>query len=241
MTRLALLNNEEHRDLRVAINRSAALGDQVMYGMTYPAEFRDVQCEYPILFFKNSEEEGTLPVALFGFQRGENLFLQNDQWHADYVPASIRRQPFLIGAQGQGEAQKRVISIDLDHPRVSTVEGERLFEPLGGTSPYLEQMANLLEHLHAGFEHAQKYVAALTELQLLENVSLEIELADGSTNQLFGFQTIDEDRLAGLSAEQLRELQQQGFLLPTYMALASTPNMGRLVRRKNDLLEGQNG
>ena len=129
MTRLALLNNEEHRDLRVAINRSAALGDQVMYGMTYPAEFRDVQCEYPILFFKNSEEEGTLPVALFGFQRGENLFLQNDQWHADYVPASIRRQPFLIGAQGQGEAQKRVISIDLDHPRVSAVQGERLFEP----------------------------------------------------------------------------------------------------------------
>jgi hypothetical protein len=102
-------------------------------------------------------------------------------------------------------------------------------------------MANLLEHLHAGFEHAQKYVAALTELQLLENVSLEIELADGSTNQLFGFQTIDEDRLAGLSAEHLRELQQQGFLLPTYMALASTPNMGRLVRRKNELLEGQNG
>ena len=132
-----------------------------------------------------------------------------------------------------------VISIDLDHPRVSTEQGERLFEPLGGTSPYLERMANLLEHLHAGYEHTKDYVAALQRLELLESITLEIELEDGSTNQLFGFQSLNEDRLAGLSAEQLQGLQQNGFLLPTFMAIASTPNMGKLVRRKNRSLGAQ--
>jgi hypothetical protein len=34
-------------------------------------------------------------------------------------------------------------------------------------------------------------------------------------------------------------LQQQGFLLPTYMVVASTPNMGKLVRRKNNSLGDQ--
>ena len=47
------------------------------------------------------------------------------------------------------------------------------------------------------------------------------------------------DRLAGLSAEQLQGLQQNGFLLPTFMAVASTPNMGKLVRRKNRSLGAQ--
>lgn len=239
MTNFALLNNNEHQALRVITDHSAALGDQVMYAMTYPAEFRDVQCEYPILFFTDADQGETYPVALFGFQRGENLFLEGDHWQADYIPASVRRQPFLIGAQGQGASQTRVISIDLDHPRVSTEQGERLFEPLGGTSPYLERMANLLEHLHAGYEHTKDYVAALQRLELLESITLEIELEDGSTNQLFGFQSLNEDRLAGLSAEQLQGLQQNGFLLPTFMAIASTPNMGKLVRRKNRSLGAQ--
>jgi hypothetical protein len=56
---------------------------------------------------------------------------------------------------------------------------------------------------------------------------------------LLGFQCINEERLAALSAEQLRVLQQQGFLLPTYMVVASTPNMGKLVRRKNNSLGDQ--
>jgi hypothetical protein len=239
VTNFALLNNKEHQDLRVISDRSPALGDDVMYALTYPAEFRDVQCEYPILFFTDVDQGQTYPVALLGFQRGENLFLNDNQWQADYIPASVRRQPFLIGAQGQGSMQTRVISIDLDHPRVSTEQGERLFEPLGGTSPYLESMANLLEHLHAGYEHSRDYIQALQSLELLEGVTLEVELNDGSTNQLLGFQCINEERLAALSAEQLRVLQQQGFLLPTYMVVASTPNMGKLVRRKNNSLGDQ--
>ena len=52
MTRHALLNNTEHRDLRVITARGGAYGDDVMFSLTFPAEFRNVQAHYPIVFGK---------------------------------------------------------------------------------------------------------------------------------------------------------------------------------------------
>ena len=46
----AALNNVEHRDLRIDTRRLAALGDDVMCAATFPAEFRNVQSHYPIVF-----------------------------------------------------------------------------------------------------------------------------------------------------------------------------------------------
>ena len=90
------------------------------------------------------------PVALLGFEDGENLFFEGSDWHAAYVPAMVQRGPFLVGlkeAQGpQGEShQARVMSIDLKHPRVSREDGELLFKPLGGRTEFLEERAGLLE------------------------------------------------------------------------------------------------
>src|SRR3546814_4226752 len=45
-----LLNNIDHRDLRVDARRGARFGDRVMSSVTFPAEFRSVQAHYPIVF-----------------------------------------------------------------------------------------------------------------------------------------------------------------------------------------------
>ena len=52
MANHALLNNIEHRHLRIDSRRAAALGDDVMSAPTFPAEFRNVQAHYPIVFHK---------------------------------------------------------------------------------------------------------------------------------------------------------------------------------------------
>ena len=127
VTRHALLNNVDHRDLRVITTRGAAYGDDVMCALTFPAEFRNVQAHYPIVFAK--ARDGTFtPLALFGFREKQNLFLTPDGWDALYVPMMIERQPFLIGSSGTG----KVVHIDLDSPRVSRTTGELLFLEHGG-------------------------------------------------------------------------------------------------------------
>ena len=59
----ALLNNIDHRDLRVVATRGAAWGDAEMAALTFPAEFRSVQAYYPIVFQKTADG-GFQPVAI---------------------------------------------------------------------------------------------------------------------------------------------------------------------------------
>lgn len=238
MTNLALLNNVDHQDVRIITERSAKYGDDVMYAMIFPHEFRDAQTCYPILFQKD-EKDQFFPLALFGFQQRENLFLDDEGWHADYVPAMIRRQPFLIGFQQtkQGDGTTRMMSIDMDHPRVSTKDGERLFQPLGGRTPYLDETANLLEAIYQGTEHNARFIAALVEHNLIESITVDITLNDGSRNQLLGFHAINEERVQELTGETLEEFSRNGFLMPVFMALASMTNIRALINMKNRTLE----
>ena len=93
MARHAQLNNLDHRDLRIDTRHGAALGDAVAFAPTFPDEFRSLQAHYPIVFRKSAD--GALqPVALFGFEDGQNLFLDGERWDATYLPLAIERQPF---------------------------------------------------------------------------------------------------------------------------------------------------
>lgn len=236
MTNYALLNNDDHQDLRVITERSARYGDAVMYTLTFPFEFRSVQALYPILFHADANGN-PFPVALFGFQEGENLFLDESGWDARYVPAMIRKEPFLIGYQKAEEAddadKARVLSLDMDHPRVSWEEGEALFQPLGARTPFLDDVADLMEAIYQGHLHNKVFVAALQEHDLLESVTMDITLNDGSQNQLLGFQTIDEEKVQQLPGSVLEEFSKQNILMPLFMILASTMNIRALIDRKN--------
>lgn len=239
MANYVMLNNVEHQNVKVITERSARYGDDVHFVMTFPIEFRRVQSFYPIFFQKDASTGKFYPIALFGFEAEENLFLSEDGWDANYVPLMIRRNPFLIGYQKspqEADANQSVVSIDMDSPRVGETEGEALFLPHGGTSEYLASMIENLEDIKVGHEMNAAFVDALLELDLIESVSMEIELNDGSKNQLLGLYTIDEERLEQLDGEALGKLHRRQFLLPIYMILASLSSFKTLIGKKNEQL-----
>lgn len=240
MTNYVVLNQEQHGDLKVITERSADYGDSLKYAMTFPFEFRNIQGNYPIFFQKDSETGSFYALALFGFENNENLFLSDSGWNAPYIPIMIKRQPFLIGYQETGgdsgespEQKKAVVSIDLDNPRVNKEQGESLFQEHGGTSEFLQNSTKMLEVIHQSHEHGKAFTEALVEHELLEPFTLEIDLADGSKNQLLGFYTINEEKLQGLGGEALAKLNDKGFLMPIYMVLASHSCIRSLADLKN--------
>jgi SapC len=225
MARHVLLNNIDHRGLRVDSTRSAALGDNLMLALTYPGEFRNVQAHYPIVFHKGPDGRFQ-PVALFGFREGENLFLRDSRWHAHYIPLSVERQPFLIGRDGAGEP---VIHIDMDSPRVGASTGEALFLEHGGTTDFLERMASVLQTLHEGIASTPAFVDALLKNNLLESFVLDVELDGGTQHRLAGFYTIHEEHLRALDGDALREMHRAGHLEAAHMAVASLSNLRQLI------------
>jgi len=215
-----------------------AQGDSVQYSLTYPLEFRNIQACYPIFFSKSSDTGEFFPVALFGFEQNENLFLDESGWNASYIPLMIRRQPFLIGYQGpSNDESKPIVSIDMESPKISKTEGQPLFDGESQPSDHLKSVMTTLESLHQGHEHNKGFITALIAADLLEPFTLEITLDNGSTNQLLGFYTINENKLLEVDGATLANLNTNGYLQPIYMAIASYARIRALIDKKNALLK----
>ena len=240
MANHVLLDNVSHKDLRVITTRSARYGDNIASTGVFPMEFRRVQAEYPIVFRKSTVADHYEPAAMLGLADGENLFLDDEGWHARYVPLTIQRQPFLIGFQDRTEGgvivEEPVVHIDMDSPRVSETDGEAVFLEHGGVSPYLEHINSVLKAIHDGHKDNQAFSGALVEHELLEPFTLEVELNNNSKFKLAGFHTINEEKLTALDADALASLHGRGYLEHVYMTMASIANFSALIEKKNALL-----
>jgi hypothetical protein len=235
MTRPVLLDNVTHRHLRVRSERSAALGDARQSALALPAEFRQLQAHFPIVFQLvegKATNEGFQPVALFGLEEGQNLFLTDTGWDAPVVPMALQRDPFMIGRAPDDSLQ---LHIDMDSPRIVRPEegevGTAIFMPHGGFSDYLDHVVQLMEHLHAQAQHLPVFIEALTRHQLLEPFVIDIETAGGEQGRLSGLFTIHEERLAALPGAALEALAREGHLLPIYMQIASLAQLPVLLER----------
>ena len=236
-----LLDNVTHRHLRVHTERSATLGDARQSALALPAEFRQLQAHFPIVFqlvegdaaqAAQAANTGFQPVALFGLEEGQNLFLTDTGWDAPAVPMALQRDPFMIGRAPDDTLQ---LHIDMDSPRIVAPEegevGTAIFMPHGGFSDYLDHVVQLMEHLHAQAQHLPVFIEALTRHQLLEPFVIDIESTSGEPGRLSGLFTIHEERLAALPGDALEALAREGHLLPIYMQIASLQQLQGLIER----------
>ena len=227
---LQLLNNIQHKDLRVVTQRGAKWGDDLMSAPATVDEFRRLQAHYPIVFQPDGKG-GFAPAVLFGLQDGQNLFLNADGsegWNADYLPLSVQRLPFSIGV---ADDELRMM-VDMDSRRISHgAEGEAVFLPHGGTTDFVENANAQLRTLHEGLQATTDFVQTLMAHDLLEPFTLDVARPDGTHGQLVGYYIIDEERLAALDAAKVGLLHQADYLMPIYMAMASLSNFTTLIKR----------
>ena len=242
MPRYELLNNIAHEDLRVVTRFGSEYGDEVGLVPAFPTEFAELQREYPI--FLRKEGDAWQAVALLGFESKENLFLRDGRWDAGYLPGYVARGPFLIGFQEQtidGETRiEPVIHVDVEHPRIGKGgEGEPVFLPQGGNSPYLDHVATVLRGIRDGNEAGKAMFALFDELGLIQPVKIDVKFDDQHGASLNGLHAIDRERLAALDAEALYRLHRSNYLEGIYLMLSSLHNMRRLMAEKQRRLRQQ--
>ena len=237
MTNRAILSNVDHKDLKVDARHSEKYGDNVNRAVAFSTEFVELHKEYPILFYKDPESSTILAHVILGFDRDENLFLDADGWTGNYVPAILDRGPFLIGFQDQqidGTTHKEpVIHIDMDDPRVGVDDGQAIFLPFGGDSPYLEKIMRTLQVIHQGANLDKTLFPLLEAMNLLQPVSIEVTLSNVEQVNLHDYYSINAEKLSQLDGESLQKLNEQGALSLAYFALSSLTNMQHLIAMKN--------
>jgi len=214
--------------------------DNVNQALVVPAEFEEVQREYPI-FLRKDQDGGFIAVALLGLENGENLFVQDGRWNARYVPATHARGPFFLGVREAEEVGKRerelAVHVDLDDPRVGSDDGELLYRNHGGNSAYLDHVTSRLHLIHEGLAAGAQMYAVLEELGLIQPMELELQLGDGTCYHVHSMFTIGMDRLQALTGTELERLHGNGYLAPTVFIRSSLPNLNRLVELKKRKLD----
>ncbi len=241
MPKFAILNPETHKNTMVLSGYKKEYGDSISSTTTFPTEFGNVQNEYPILFRKNPETGEFNSFAMLGFQADENLFLTDEGWSAQYVPAAIAKGPFVIGFQNQvalGKSeQEPVINIDMEDIRVSGVDGQKLFDEDDNLTPYIENIMRLLSGIHQGIEYGKQMFQLYLEFDLIEPVTIDVQLDNGEKIKLQGCYTIHEEKLKALDGVALEKLNKSGFLQAAYSVIASLTNIKKLISMKNKQLE----
>lgn len=234
-----LLNNIDHHDLRLITRHGAAYGDSVNQALIFPTEFEDIQRHYPI-FFRQTEGGGFKSVALLGFDRDENLFLNDAHWNAAYVPAMHSVNPFLIGQPKAAPGEdlppdaEAMILVDPDHARISRSEGAPLFLAQGGSAPVLQQVTQTLQRVYAGSQASDPMFAAFLEAGLLAPVRINVEISDNKSFLLEDMLTISRDALHTLDGARLQALNAQGFLALAFYVLASLGNLSHMIALKTE-------
>jgi len=199
-------------------------------------EFPNAAAEYAIVFA--GTKDAVIPVVLLGMRTDENLYLADGGgWQAKYVPAFVRRYPFVFSTSTDGRTL--TLCIDESYPRLNQESrGERLFDDESKPTPFVERALKFLEQYQAEFHRTQMFCKQLVELDLLEPMRAQANLGNGEKLSLVGFMATNRDKLKALPAEKLAELVKSGALELLYLHLNSMRNLTAMGERVSAALSG---
>lgn len=224
--RVVVLNDQTHAKLKVRPATSFAYAGKINSVPLLASEFFECAREYPIVFARG--EAGPVPVALLGLREAENLYIGKDgKWDARYVPAFVRRYPFVPGKGARGEL---LVCIDEASQCFDGKEGEALFVA-GKPSAQLEHAIKFLTEFHQAATATEQLGRRLQDLGLLRQADSLAQLNDGSQFRLNGLNVVDETKLRDLDRDTVLELFANGLLAVVYAHLMSLGNLGALVDR----------
>jgi len=223
-----LLNRDKHRGRRIRPSASFAFARNANSVYLAGAEFPEACKEYAIVFTRQAGGK-VAPVVVLGLRNRENLFVDGQgRWTAAYVPAFVRRYPFVL-AELPGEQMG--VCIDEAFPGLNDTEGEPLFDDQGRNTPFLQNALDFLQRYQQEYLRTQAFCQRLEQAGLLVEMSARADLLDGRTFTVAGLMVVDEQKLHALPDEQVLALFRGGELHLLSMHLLSLSNLRRLVDR----------
>ncbi|HET8748864.1 MAG TPA: SapC family protein [Ramlibacter sp.] len=225
----ALLDREKHRHRRVTLNGGFAFARKSNSLYLAAVEFNEACKEYPIVFTRSPNGK-TVPVAVLGLRDRENLFVDGQaRWVARYLPAFLRRYPFVL-AELPGDGSLAVC-IDEAYPGLGDTEGEALFEADGKETPFLKQTLDFLTRYQREAARTEAFCKKLEEHGLLKETSARADLRDGRSFTVNGLLVVDEEKLMKLPDAVALEMLRSGELHLITAHLLSLSNIQLLADR----------
>lgn len=223
---VAPLSKERHAKWSVEVGRDFAHTKNLNVLPVLAAEFVSASREYPIVFSKT--EENITPVLLLGMRSEENLYLTADnQWSASYIPAFLRRYPFVFARSDDGKTF--TLCLDEKYEGFNQKDqGRRLFSDDGEPTDYVKSVMTFLQSFQTEQARSQAFCRKLDEFDLFESHNATWTGPEGQKVAITGFSCISRKKLNELSPKVLASLLNSGEMDLIFAHLFSIMNFNQL-------------
>ncbi len=227
---------EFHRDLFLDPAAGFGFASETNSVYVLAGEFAAAAREYPIVFADGGERRA-VPVVMLGLRPRQNLYLAADgRWQADYLPAYVRRYPFVLAnaatATGAGAEARYTVCLDSAWPGFNReARGERLLAADGSPGPLMERTLSFLQEFQAQWLLTEAFCERIQALGLLQPMTANVRTAAGEEFSLSGFSCVQRDAVRALDAATLKELVANDYLQAIHLHLWSLDNQQRLLAR----------
>ena len=220
------LNREQHRHLKLRTPERPfdfASGTYVIPALV--EEFAAACRHLPIMFLPGATQP--TPVFLVGLRPNKNNLVDGaGHWVGGYVPAFVRRYPFIIG---EVEGGNPILCVDETSARLSGDAGEPLFAEDGTDTAVLAERMKFANDFFAAAKQTDRLALKLRDLELLRPITVESKPAGQDSAVVHGLLMVDEAKLSGLPDDAFLELRRSGWLGPLYAHLLSLAAVDRLA------------
>ncbi|MEO6801308.1 MAG: SapC family protein [Rhodanobacter sp.] len=230
------LNRADHKQLRL---RGVPHMKFAMNAHSVPltvAEF-GVAARDLMIVFAGTEVANAGPIALLGLRQNENLYVDaQGQWGRNtYIPAFVRRYPFVLGEKPEGqEGGDFTVFLDDKFEGFTTDDGQRLFNEDGTDTELLTNAVGFLSEFQQNIERTRAFMQQLVKHNLLEPRNVQLHKGEPDSGQgitLNGLFMVNEEKLRALDEKVTHELMREGTLGWVYAHLLSLANIDRLAER----------
>lgn len=219
---------DKHRDWSVRMGADYGFARAINSVPLVAAEFMAAAVHYPIVFA--GEGDAIMPAIILGMADGQNgSVLADGTWDGGYVPAFLRRYPFVFARSDAGDSFTLCVDEEFEGFN-NEGRGERMFDSDGTRTQFLNNMLRFLQEYQSQFTITQRFTKRLKDLNLLESAQASFT-TNGRTSQLAGFQTVNRQKLKELPAETLKEMALTDELELCYLHLHSLNNMTPMAQR----------
>ncbi len=223
------LSKDRHAKWSVEVGRDFGYTKKLNALPTLVAEFIPVGREYPIVFSKTND--AIQPLLLLGMRDGENLYLKDsNQWAAEYIPAFLRRYPFIFARSEDGKTFTLCIDEAFEGFNQKD-QGQRLFTDDGQPSPYVNNVLQFLQDFQNENARTQAFCKKLDEFDLFEPHNAVWTSPSGEKSALTGFLCVNRKKLQELPPKVLAGMIGTGEMDLIYAHLFSLSNFNSIKNK----------
>lgn len=190
------------------------------------AELYHAQRDYPIVF---TDEPVPMPVAVVGIKDQVNLFVEPDGgWRKGaYIPAYVRRYPFLFAEQQ--DTKDLTLCIDEASDLIEPTSDNPFFKGNDPTDVTKKALDFCLAY-QRNHEATREFGRTLAQVELVAPRDARVQVNPQESVLVRGFKMIDEEKFNQLSGETFLDWRSKGWIALIYAHLLSLGSWDKLVQ-----------